>query len=54
VGVALSGKTAGLLYSAGKGFALLFLFLFKYLDLLWFRAERSTNIASVLCAHVEK
>ena len=53
VGVAISDKNR-FLYSLGKAIALAFTFFFKYLDTLWNRAERSRNLASVLCATAQK
>ncbi|MGZ6125107.1 MAG: methyltransferase domain-containing protein, partial [Myxococcales bacterium] len=53
VGVAFSENNR-VLYSLGKGLTLLFLFALKYLEVLWTRAPRSRNIASVLCATAEK
>jgi SAM-dependent methyltransferase len=53
VGVALSDENR-FLYSLGKAIALAFTFFFKYLDVLWNRAERSRNLASVLCATAQK
>jgi SAM-dependent methyltransferase len=52
-GLAISNDNR-FLYSLGKAIALVFTFFFKYLDVLWNRAERSRNLASVLCATAQK
>ncbi|MDA8099519.1 MAG: class I SAM-dependent methyltransferase [Nitrospiraceae bacterium] len=47
VGIAFSSDNK-LLYSIGKGLALLPIFVLKYLDRLWVRSSRAANLAGVL------
>ena len=51
--VALSGGNK-LAYTIIKGMVLLPVFMLKYIDKLWALTERSTNIASLLCAIAKK
>lgn len=51
--IALSGKHK-IVYSLVKGFILLPIFLFKYLDIFWYPSAKALRIAATLCALVKK